>query len=74
MIVLGFSRDAKNSVFTGIHGNIFLGFDLCEFQPSKLMNTAKITERNLFRALELHLFSKLKLTQIGNVINISVQS
>lgn len=72
MVVLNFSRVAKNSVFTGINGNIFLGFDLCEFQPGKLTSTAKITELNLFRALELHLFSKLKLTQVGNAINISL--
>lgn len=72
MVVLGFSRVAKNSIFTRNHGNIFLGFDLCEFQLGKLMNAAKITEQNLFRALELHLFSKLKLTQVANVVNISV--
>lgn len=47
---------------------------ICEFQPGKLMNTAKITERNLFRALELCLFSKLKATQVGNVVNILAEN
>lgn len=59
--VLGFNRAAKNSVFMGVHGNIFFVFDLCGFLPSKPLNTAKITELNLFRALWLYSLYRLKL-------------